>query len=96
MATEHKAATEAKPNRKQRREQQRKIWTDNPGLDVLHPNAAGIDVGNSEHYVAIAPDNSGAEVYKGIYRFAYFGRSLKADPAAINAQKAQCSKAVPS
>jgi hypothetical protein len=41
-------------------------------------------------------DNSGAEVYKGIYRFAYFGRSLKADPAAINAQKARCSKAVPS
>jgi hypothetical protein len=40
-------------------------------------------------------DSSGAEVYKGIYRFAYFGRSLKADPAAINAQKARCSKVVP-
>jgi hypothetical protein len=41
-------------------------------------------------------DNNGAEVYQGMYRFAYFGRSLKADPAAINAQKAHCSKAVPS
>jgi hypothetical protein len=40
-------------------------------------------------------DNNGAEVFKGIYRFAYFGRSLKADPAAINAQKAHCSKALP-
>jgi hypothetical protein len=41
-------------------------------------------------------DNNGAEVYKGIYRFSYFGRSLKADPAAINAQKAHCSKVIPS
>jgi hypothetical protein len=41
-------------------------------------------------------DNNGADVYKGIYRFAYFGRSLKADPAAVNAQKAHCSKVVPS
>jgi transposase len=65
MAAQHEAATEAKPanpNRKQRREQQRKIWTDNPGLDVVHPNAAGIDVGNSEHYVAIAPDKSAEPV----------------------------------
>ncbi len=61
MAVAHKATTEAKPgkpNRKQRREQQRKNWTENPGLDVVHLNAAGIDVGNSEHYVAIAPDKS--------------------------------------
>lgn len=41
-------------------------------------------------------DNNGAEVYQGIYHFAYFGRSLKADPAAINAQKAHCSKVIPS
>src|SRR5207253_10529716 len=27
-----------------------------PGLDVMHPNAAGIDVGNSTHYVAVRPD----------------------------------------
>jgi transposase len=26
-----------------------------PGLSVVHPNAAGIDVGNQEHYVAIPP-----------------------------------------
>jgi hypothetical protein len=41
-------------------------------------------------------DNNGAEVYQGIYHFAYFGRSLKADPAAINTQKAICSKVIPS
>ena len=41
-------------------------------------------------------DNSGAQIYQGIYRFAYFGRSLKADPAAINTQKAGCNKVIPS
>jgi hypothetical protein len=41
------------------------------------------------------PDNNGAEVYQGIYRFAYFGRSLKADAASINTQKVQCSKVTP-
>ena len=58
MAAERGVTTEAKANRKQRRERQRAIWTDNSGLDVVHPDAAGIDVGNSEHYVAIAPDKS--------------------------------------
>ena len=27
-----------------------------PGLDVMHPHAAGIDIGNSAHYVAVRPD----------------------------------------
>lgn len=25
-------------------------------LDVVHPNAAGIDIGNAMHYVAVPPD----------------------------------------
>ena len=73
MATEHNAAAEAKSNRKQRREQQRRIWTDNPGLEVVHPDAAGIDVGNSEHYVAIAPDKSAEPVR----RFGCFTADLR-------------------
>ena len=40
-------------------------------------------------------DNNGAAVYQGVYRFGYFGRSLKADATAINTQKAQCSKVTP-
>jgi transposase len=40
---------------RQRREWKHRIWSQNPGLDVVHPHAAGIDIGNSEHYVAIAP-----------------------------------------
>ena len=76
MAAQQEATTEtktAKLNRKQRREQQRKIWTDNPGLDVVHPNSAGIDVGNSEHYVAIAPNKSAEPVR----RFGCFTADLR-------------------
>ena len=64
MAAKQEAKREAKPNRKQRREQHRRIWTDNPGLDVVHPDAAGIDVGNSEHYVAIVPGKGEEPVRK--------------------------------
>src|SRR3954463_6800548 len=44
-------------NRKQRKELVRRLRSDNPGLDVVHRHAAGIDVGNEEHYVAIAPNH---------------------------------------
>jgi hypothetical protein len=34
-----------KRNRKQRKELARQLQSANPGLDVVHPRAAGIDVG---------------------------------------------------
>jgi transposase len=43
-------------NRKQRKELARRLQSADPGLDVIHPNAAGIDVGNSTHYVAVRPN----------------------------------------
>ena len=43
-------------NRKQRRALARRLHSADPGLEVMHPNAAGIDVGNSTHYVAVRPD----------------------------------------
>jgi len=43
-------------NRKQRKELGRRLQSTDPGLDVVHPNAAGIDVGNSTHYVAVRPE----------------------------------------
>ena len=43
-------------NRKARKELARRLQSENPGLEVVHPNAAGIDVGNSAHYVAVRPD----------------------------------------
>jgi len=43
-------------NRKQRKELARRLRSEDPGLGVVHPHAAGIDVGNSAHYVAVRPD----------------------------------------
>src|ERR1700726_910065 len=43
-------------NRKQRKELGRRLQSANPGLEVVHPRAAGIDVGNAAHYVAVRPD----------------------------------------
>jgi len=39
-------------NRKQRREMMRKIQSEDLSLEVVHPDAAGIDIGNESHYVA--------------------------------------------
>jgi hypothetical protein len=40
-------------NRKQRRELTRKIQNQDLSLEVVHPDAAGIDIGNESHYVAV-------------------------------------------
>ena len=42
-------------NRKQRREMTRKIQSEDLSLEVVHPNAAGIDIGNESHYAAVPP-----------------------------------------
>jgi len=44
-----------KMNQKQRKQLFRRVSVEDPGLDVIHPNAAGIDVGNASHFVAISP-----------------------------------------
>jgi transposase len=44
-----------KMNRKQRREMTRKIQSEELSLEVVHPDAAGIDIGNESHYVAVPP-----------------------------------------
>src|ERR1700683_5402180 len=49
-------------NRKQRREMQRKIQSPDLNLEVVHPNAAGIDIGNEVHYVAVPPNRSSEAV----------------------------------
>src|SRR6202165_2269015 len=42
-------------NRKQRREMTRKIQSEDISLEVVHPDAAGSDIGNESHYVAVPP-----------------------------------------
>lgn len=48
-------------NRKARKELARQLQSENPGLEVVHPHAAGIDVGNSAHYVAVLTKENGPE-----------------------------------
>jgi transposase len=50
------ATRSSRLNRKQRRQLARRLQSADPGLDVVHPHAAGIDVGNRTHYVAVRPD----------------------------------------
>jgi transposase len=49
-------------NRKQRKELARQLQSADSGLEVVHPRAAGIDVGNSVHYVAVRPDRDAEPV----------------------------------
>ena len=42
-------------NRKQRKELERKLASEDPALDIVNRNVAGIDVGNESHFVAVAP-----------------------------------------
>ena len=43
-------------NRKQYREVQRRLNLDDPGLEIIHRDAAGIDVGNESHFVSVPAD----------------------------------------
>src|SRR5215469_12397907 len=49
-------------NRKQRREAMRKIQSNDLSLEVVHRDAAGIDIGNESHYVAVPPDRDSQPV----------------------------------
>jgi hypothetical protein len=42
-------------NRKQRLETMRKIQSEDLSLEMVHLDAAGIDIGNESHYVAVPP-----------------------------------------
>ena len=49
-------------NRKQRREMMRKMLSEDISLEVVHPDAAGIDIGNESHYVAVPPSRDSQPV----------------------------------
>src|SRR5262252_8807096 len=49
-------------NRKERRELMRKIQSEELSLEVIHPDAAGIDIGNESHYVAVPPSRDSQSV----------------------------------
>ena len=47
--------TNGRLNRKQRRDLERQLSVEEPGLEIVNRNVAGIDVGNESHYVAVPP-----------------------------------------
>ena len=49
-------------SRKQRRDLERKIQSADLTLQLVHPDAAGIDIGNESHYVAVPPGRDGQPV----------------------------------
>src|SRR5467141_1317398 len=49
-------------NRKQRREMMRKMQSEDLSLEVIHPDAGGIDIGNESHYVAVPPGRDSQSV----------------------------------
>jgi hypothetical protein len=51
-----------KKNRKQRKELARQLRSANSSLEIVNPRAAGIDVGNGAHYVAVRPDRDSEPV----------------------------------
>jgi len=51
-------------NRKQRRETMRKMQSDDLSLEVVHPDAAGIDIGNESRYVAVPPSRDSQPVLR--------------------------------
>jgi len=53
---------QGKLNRKERRELTRRLHSTDPGLQIIHPDAAGIDIGNESHFAAIPPDRDGMPI----------------------------------
>ena len=49
-------------DRKQRRELGRRLEKSDPGLEIVHRDAAGNDVGNQSHYVAVPGDRDSQPV----------------------------------
>ena len=54
--TEVRSGSNQRLTRSERKQLGRQIWSDRSSLDVVHRDAAGIDIGSREHYVAVGPD----------------------------------------
>ena len=76
-------------NRKEKKEWVRRLQSEDPGLEVVHPHAAGIDVGNSAHYVAVRPDRDPQPVRRfecftaDLYRLAEWLKSCGVNTVAL-------------
>ena len=62
MASKIDPAPSKQLTRKQKKDLGRRIWSTNPGLEVVHRDAVGIDIGGREHYAAVGPDRDAEPV----------------------------------
>jgi transposase len=73
--------SQASANKIAKKELARRLRSADAGLEVVHPNAAGIDIGNASHYVAVRPDRDPEPVRRfecftaDLYRLAEWLRS---------------------
>jgi len=51
-----------KLGRNERRELQRRLCSADPGLTIIYPDAAGVDIGNESHHVAVPPGRDAVPV----------------------------------
>lgn len=78
-------------NRRERRKLKRQLSLPDPGLTIVHPNAAGIDVGNESHFVAVPPDRDGTPVQEfgcwtaDLVRMAQWLKECRIDTVAMQA-----------
>jgi transposase len=79
----------AELSQKSKKELARRLRSADPGLAVVHPDAAGIDVGNESHYVAVRPDRDPEPVRRfacftaDLYRMAEWLRSCGVQTVAM-------------
>jgi transposase len=60
-------------NRQQRKELDRRLRAAEPDLEIVHSHAAGIDIGNKSHFVAVGPNRD----LRPIREFGCWTRDLK-------------------
>jgi hypothetical protein len=69
--------TSTEASRRSKKELARRLRSADPGLEVVHPDAAGIDVGNGSHYVAVRPGRDPEPVRRFACLTAGCGRSMQ-------------------
>lgn len=80
-----------KLNRKQCKELERRLQSPDPGLEIIHRNAAGIDVGSGSHFVAVPPDRDAQPIREfgswtaALHEMAAWLKACRIDTVAVQA-----------